>query len=233
MFDLEKLAVKPDRYLFGKIRYPHFTLKRILIFWPIHMAMFFITEHIYPREAYHPVQSSLDALIPFHEAFVIPYVAWYVLLAVTALYFVFTDSESCDRFHTYLLVLDIVMYSVYFIYPTYVPFQPEEFPRDNLLTDLVALIYGVDEPSSACPSFHVAYSLAVATVWLKRKQSHWWTKSFIVILVALICLATVFLKQHSVLDFFWALPVCLLAEIIAYGKNYWKPKFKKQLQSAS
>ena len=46
--------------------------------------------------------------------------------------------------------------------------------------------------------------------------------------VVFICLATMFIKQHSAVDFFVALPVCLLAEGIAYGKSYWAVRWKKR-----
>ena len=49
-----------------------------------------------------------------------------------------------------------------------------------------------------------------------------------VVSVILICLSTMFIKQHSAVDFFAALPVCLLAEIIVYGKDYWLPRFQRK-----
>ena len=41
------------------------------------------------------------------------------------------------------------------------------------------------------------------------------------------CLAVCFVKQHSALDVLAALPVCLLAEALVYGKDYWAPKLRK------
>ena len=35
-------------------------------------------------------------------------------------------------------------------------------------------------------------------------------------------------KQHSAADFFAALPVCLLAEGIVYGRDYWKPRLSEK-----
>ena len=43
-------------------------------------------------------------------------------------------------------------------------------------------------------------------------------------MVVLICLATTFVKQHSVLDILAALPVSLLAELLVYWDDYWKPR---------
>ena len=61
---------------------------------------------------------------------------------------------------------------------------------------------------------------------MKEKVRSWW-KVTVVFLAIMISLSTAFVKQHSVVDIYAAMPVCLLAEIIAYGK-YWKNKWKKE-----
>ena len=43
----------------------------------------------------------------------------------------------------------------------------------------------------------------------------------------MVCLSVCFIKQHSSLDVLAALPVCLVAEIVLYGKDYWLPKLRK------
>ena len=53
--------------------------------------------------------------------------------------------------------------------------------------------------------------------------------AFVVVAVILICLSTMFIKQHSAVDFFAALPVCLLAEGIVYGRDY-RAKWLRQKQ---
>ena len=42
----------------------------------------------------------------------------------------------------------------------------------------------------------------------------------------MICLAVCFVKQHSAVDVFTALPVSLLAEILVYGSDYWLLKLR-------
>ena len=68
----------------------------------------------------------------------------------------------------------------------------------------------------SCPSLHVAYSIGIASVWLREKGVKWIWKALLVVLVILICLSTMFIKQHSAMDFFAALPVCALAEILVF-----------------
>ena len=43
----------------------------------------------------------------------------------------------------------------------------------------------------------------------------------------MVCLSVCFIKQHSSIDVLAALPVCLLAELLVYGKDYWLPKLRK------
>ena len=115
-----------------------------------------------------------------------------------------------------------------FIYLNRQDMRPEVFPRENFLTACIGLLYRQDTPTGVCPSLHVAYSMGIASAWLKEKNVGKWFKAFILVSVALICLATMFIKQHSAVDFFVALPVCLLAEEIAYGKSYWAVRRKKR-----
>ena len=53
----------------------------------------------------------------------------------------------------------------------------------------------------------------------------WW-KLFIVAFVILICWSTAFVKQHSVVDIFAAVPLGLLAETVVYH-HYWKEKLSR------
>ena len=41
-----------------------------------------------------------------------------------------------------------------------------------------------------------------------------------------VCASVCFVKQHSALDVLAALPLCLLAELVAYGKSWWLPRWK-------
>ena len=40
----------------------------------------------------------------------------------------------------------------------------------------------------------------------------------------MVCLAVCFVKQHSALDVLAALPLCVFAELMVYGKDYWFPR---------
>ena len=162
----------------------------------------------------------LDDVIPFNEWFVIPYVFWYLLVVISLGWFLFYDVKSFKCLQTYIIITQICAMMVYILYPTRQDLRPEVFPRENILSDLVGFIYSFDTNTGVCPSLHVAYSIGIASVWVRQKEAYTWWKIFVVFAVIMICLSTMFIKQHSAVDFFAALPVCLVAEFVVYGKSY-------------
>ena len=182
-----------------------------------------MTENLIPSERCYVVHSPLDDLIPFCEWFLIPYVFWYLLIVISLLYFALYNTEGFKRLQTFIIVTQVVAMAIYILFPNRQDLRPTEFANDNLLTQGVSFLYSFDTSTNVCPSLHVAYSLGLASAWLKEKDVSAWWKTFVVIAVVLICLSTAFIKQHSVVDIFAALPLGVLAEIIAYRKP-WRKK---------
>lgn len=224
---MKKPVVDYRKFRLSKLRTPEFSHLLLLLGWVGYFALYVLTENLIPRERCVPIHCALDDMIPFCEFFVIPYVFWYLLIVGTLLYFALYNTEGFRSFQTFIIVTQIVAMAIYIIYPNRQDLRPTEFPRDNVFSQLVGLLYSIDTSTNVCPSLHVGYSLGIASAWLKEKDVHKGWKAFIVIAVLLICLSTAFIKQHSIVDAFVAIPVCLLAEAIAYGKSWWLPKFRR------
>jgi membrane-associated phospholipid phosphatase len=203
---------------------PQFRHLLLLLGWVGYFLLYFLTENLIPAEECHPVWCKLDDIIPFHELFVIPYVGWYVLIVVSLGYFALYNIENFKGLQTYIMITQAVAMVIYIIWPTRQDLRPTEFPRENVLTWIMGIIYSADTNTGVCPSLHVAYSLGIASVWVKRKESRPVTKALIVVSVVLICLSTMFIKQHSFVDLVAAIPVGLLAEAVVF---WWLPATKK------
>ena len=194
--------------------YMHFIY---LVSWVVYFALYFLTERFIPAENCYSVHIFLDDWIPFCEYFVIPYVLWYLWLIATVVYLLVRNIPGFCRFQTYIIITQILAFSAYILFPTRQDLRPDAFPRENILSTLVKGIYQADTNTGVCPSLHVAYAIGMASAWSKEHVSQVW-KSIAQIMMVLICLSTVFIKQHSALDFFMALPVCLIAEHMAYRR---------------
>ena len=81
---------------------------------------------------------------------------------------------------------------------------------------VMGVIYSADTNTGVCPSLHVAYSLGIASTWLRERSASWVTKTAVCIFVALVCMSVAFVKQHSVVDIYAAIPVCIVAEFIVF-----------------
>jgi membrane-associated phospholipid phosphatase len=224
---MKKPVVDYRSFRLSKLKDPQFSHLLLLLGWVGYFLLYFLTENLIPVEKCVPMHMWLDDCIPFCEGFLIPYVFWYALIVISLGYFLLYDVESFKSLQTYIIITQVVAMVIYIAFPSRQDLRPEQFPRENFLTQCVGFLYSFDTNTGVCPSLHVAYSLGIASVWLKKKESHWLWKSFVVVAVVAICLSTMFIKQHSAVDVFAALPVGLLAEALVFGK-YWKGKIRKQ-----
>lgn len=225
---MKKPVVDYRKFRLSKINDSQFSHLKYLLGWVGYFALYILTENFIPRERCYVVHCWLDDIIPFCEVFVIPYVFWYLLIVITLVYFALYNVDSFKKFSTFIIITQIVAMAIYIIFPNRQDLRPLEFPRDNILTQLVGFLYTVDTNTNVCPSLHVGYSIGIASAWLKEKGVSRAWKSFVLIAVILICLSTMFIKQHSAVDAFVAIPMCLFAEYMVYGKSYWCEKIMKK-----
>ena len=209
-----------------RLNEPRFSHAWLLAGWLGYFALYFITENLIPAERCHPIHCWLDDVIPFNELFVIFYVGWYALVFGSLAYTFFYDVPRFKKLQVFIIITQAVAMACYILYPSRQDLRPDVFPRENVLTALMGFIYSFDTSTGVCPSLHVAYSLGILSVGLKDRDLAAGWKAALTFVVVMICAAVCFVKQHSAMDVLMALPVCLLAEILVYGKDYWLPKIK-------
>ncbi len=226
MNKLKKKPVDYSGFSLRRLNEPRFSHVKLLGGWIFYFTMYFITENLIPREACHPIHCVLDDMIPFNEFFLIFYVGWYALVFGALAYTLFFDVPKFRKLQIFIIITQVIAMTCYVIYPSRQDLRPEVFERQNVLTALMAFIYSFDTSTGVCPSLHVGYSLGILSVALKDRELGAGWKALLGFVVLMICLAVCFVKQHSALDVFWALPMCLVAEIVTYGKDYWLPRLK-------
>lgn len=198
---------------------PEYKHLLLLLGWVGYFILYFLTENLIPAEKCHPIYCWLDDAVPFCEWFVIPYVSWYLLIVGSLLYFLLYNVDGFKKMQTYIIITQIIAMVVYILYPSRQDLRPEVFPRENFLTWVLGIIYTVDTSTGVCPSLHVAYSLGIASAWLREKSVPKWVRIAISVWCGIICISVAFVKQHSVVDIFAAIPVCLFAEWFVFFRK--------------
>lgn len=202
---------------------------KLLLFWPVYALGFILLENFVNGEQCHVIHCPLDDRIPFCEWFLIPYVFWYFCLFGISVYTLLYDVSVFRKFMKYLMLTTGAAFVVYILYPSRQELRPQIFFRENVLTAVVKTLYHVDTNTNVFPSLHVMHAFAILSAGLRAKgleQDVW--KWFFGITTVLVCLSTVFLKQHSILDGVFALPVCAGAEWLCYGGKTWVNSLRRK-----
>ena len=104
------------------------------------------------------------------------------------------------------------------LYPNGHLLRPTEFPRHNIFTFAVQLLYQAVTPTNIFPSIHVFNSIAAhrALVNNPRLGRNRLIRGGSFVLMVSIILATMFLKQHTILDVVVALAMARICWFFMY-----------------
>lgn len=206
----------------------------IFAYLPFYLLWFFLLEQ-HVTEHFYVIESSLDSFIPFNEYFILPYLLWFPFIAISVLYFIFRDKTEYYRLCGVLISGMTVFLIVSTIFPNGITLRPDlsTLGRENVFIDLIRVLHQADTSTNVCPSIHVYNSLAVCFAFFA--SSHMKKKHLLKIatltLTVLICLSTVFLKQHSVIDVFCAIALFLVTVPVFY--RHLLPKRSQPTETAT
>lgn len=186
---MKKALVDYSGFSLRRLNEPRFSHIKLLAGWIGYFALYFITENLIPLERCHVVHCALDDMIPFNEFFVIFYVGWYLLVFGSLAYTLFFDVENFRNVQIYIMITQAVAMLCYIVWPSVQQLRPESFPRENVLTWLMGIIYSFDTPTGVCPSLHVAYSVGILSAALKDKRLAAGWKAALTVFVIMVCLA--------------------------------------------
>jgi len=156
----------------------------------------------------HIIQGKIDNLIPFCEYFVIPYFLWFVYVAGTIIYFACFNhnKEEYKQLCFSLLSGMIVFLFISYVYPNGQNLRPD-LAGQNIFEKMVMDLYQTDTATNILPSLHVFYSVVCCIALIRNdriKGSRFMIVSTYLLTISIV-LATMFLKQHSIIDVVMAL----------------------------
>lgn len=146
--------------------------------------------------------TDIDMKIPFIKLFAIPYLMWYPFITLALVYFCFHYKKTYYKVLCSIIFGLITSYIVYYFFQTTVP-RPELYGND-ILTNIVRLIYKTDKPYNCFPSIHVltCYIVVKGIKDIDNKFSP--SKILLVLMDFLVIISTQFTKQHVIFDLIFA-----------------------------
>lgn len=174
---------------------------------------------------YHPI----DDLISFAPVFIIPYYIWYFYLAIPLIYFYFKSPKDFNKLMIFTVISMAVACFVYSVYPNGQLLRPNITSTDPL-SKWVAFTYLKDTPNNSAPSIHVLFSIGthVAIANYPPFKRYSIIKRISTILMMLICMSTVFVKQHSIIDSAVAVPLGYFLYRLIYRRKSTEKSFATQ-----
>ncbi len=184
----------------------------------IYLPWFMFLERTVTRD-YHIMHASLDDLIPFNEYFIVPYFLWFVYVAGTLIFFLFRSKEDYYKMCAFLFSGMTLSLIICTFFHNGTDFRPVIDPDKNIFSAAVAALYKTDTNTNVFPSIHV-YNSVEPTLPSAEASSYQNIKiiklcSFL--LTASICLATMFLRQHSIIDVCGAFLMAYAIHYLVYG----------------
>lgn len=214
-----KLLNKFKQFLF---KYKHGV---ILSYFFVYITWFTYLERTVTTK-FHPIHSRLDDLIPFNEVFVIPYFLWFLYIFITVAYFLLTSKKDFYKCCANLFIGMTICLLIYTIWPNghHLRVDLNSLGRHNIFITILSKLYRFDTATNVFPSIHVFNSVAafIAINKCERLRRIKWLQWSALLLTILICMSTVFLKQHSILDVFAALVLNTIVYVIVYLPSWAK-----------
>lgn len=208
----------------------------LLLYFPLYLAAFRYLENITP-EHLHIISSPLDQYIPFLPVFIIPYLFWFVYIALPGMYFLFCEREVFCRLMYFGMIGMTVFLLISYVYPNGLAIRPEHLAGDSVFIKLTRYVYSVDTSTNVLPSIHVFNSIGIYLAVkdsdnLRKKKGIRYASLTITVLIIL---STMFVKQHSVVDVIAGLLLSCVASDLIYGgraiqiwNNFHVVKYRKK-----
>ena len=174
----------------------------------LNCLIFFLTKLILRTP--HLIGCFIDDKIPFVSYYIIIYIAWYVTLVLIPYYIGKKDITTFSKYISSVVISLFVCMLIFLIYPTTI--IRADIQTDSIFDKLVKLIYAADSPALNClPSIHCLFSFAFIFGICNLKNERWYIKTLVILFSILVCLSTLFIKQHVLYDVIAAFIVFVLS----------------------
>ena len=184
---------------------------RTYFYWVFWISIAFFT--VYPlcnwltskRDSTLDLYFSSELNIRFVPEFIWAYLSLYVLFIIPPF---FLNRSQLETLGKQLLAATIFSGLIFLLFPASLGFE-RSIPLDSFYSALFDNLFAVDLPHNMVPSLHVAFS-ALILLTLAKHGKHISARTVFRIWLVLICVSTILVHQHHMLDVATGLLVAML-----------------------
>ena len=168
----------------------------------------------------YDLTTDLDRSLPLIKVFIIPYMTLWFFLAFSFVYLCFKNRKVYYKTMLTLILCYLAAFITYYFFQTTVH-RPIVI-GDDIFSKLLLFTYNSDEPYNCFPSIHVITAY-LAVKGINNTNSKKRIKIPVNILGFLIIISTQFVKQHVIMDIFFAIFLCdVFFNSITYVEDRYK-----------
>ncbi|MBU3186123.1 phosphatase PAP2 family protein [Clostridium estertheticum] len=153
----------------------------------------------------YDLTTDLDRSLPLIKIFIIPYMTLWFFLAFCFVYLCFKNRKVYYKIMITLFLCYVVAFITYYFFQTTV-IRPIVTGND-ILSKMILFTYNSDEPYNCFPSIHVITAY-LAVKGINATNARKSIKIPVNIIGFLIIISTEFVKQHVIMDIFFAMFLC-------------------------
>ena len=153
----------------------------------------------------YDLTTDIDRSLPLIKIFIIPYMTLWFFLAFCFAYLCFKNRKVYYKIMITLVLCYIVAFITYYFFQTAIT-RPLVTGND-ILSKMIIFTYNSDEPYNCFPSIHVITTY-LAIKGINATNATKSIKIPVSILGFLIIISTEFVKQHVIMDIFFAMFLC-------------------------
>lgn len=204
----------------------------VAAFGVVYLVWFWLLENR-GRADYMLIHMNIDDYIPFCEVFVIPYLLWFAYVPAVLLYLFFKDRDGYWNNAVFLCTGMMIFLVISTFIPNVQHLRLRQFPRDNVFTWLIGMLWQTDTPTNLFPSIHVFNSLGAhfAVINHEKLSKIKWVRYGSLVLCTSIILSTMLIKQHSMFDVLTAFIMGAVMYAAVYYYNVvavWRYRYRFQ-----
>ena len=174
------------------------------------------------KRGVYDLTTDLDRFLPLIKIFIIPYMTLWFFLAFCFVYLCYKNRKVYYKIMTTLVLCYVVAFITYYFFQTTV--QRPLVTGDDIFSKLILFTYNSDKPYNCFPSIHVITAY-LAVKGINATNARKSIKIPVNVLGFLIIISTQFVKQHVIMDIFFAIFLCdVFFNLIIYVEEQYNLK---------